>query len=156
MAKVFCDIKKCTACKTCEIACAIEHSKTKNLFKAIMEDDLPQSRINTEAILKNKSSLAIACQHCEDAPCIDACISGALYKDKDTGETKCDIDKCVACWMCIMVCPFGVISCGKNNSVKCDLCPERKDFSCVVSCPTGALFSGTREEFKKKLSNLIT
>ncbi len=150
MAKVFCDIKKCTACKTCEIVCAIEHSKTKELFKAIMEDDLPQARINTEAILEDKSSLAIACQHCADAPCVDACISGALYKYNDTGQTKCDTDKCVACWMCIMVCPFGVISRGKNNSVKCDLCPERKDFACVASCPAGALFGGTREEFKKK------
>jgi len=151
MAKIFCDIKKCTGCKTCELACAIEHSKSKDLFKALLEDELPQSRITTEAILIDNLSMSVACQHCENASCVDACISGAMYKDKKSGETKCDLDKCVVCWMCIMVCPFGVISRGKKTSLKCDLCPDRKDYACVATCPTKALYGGSREEFKEKL-----
>ncbi|MFN7171090.1 MAG: 4Fe-4S dicluster domain-containing protein [Candidatus Omnitrophota bacterium] len=104
----------------------------------------------------NNFSFSLTCQHCEDAPCVNACISGAMFKDEKTGETKCDTDKCVGCWMCIMVCPFGIIKQGKKNAVKCDLCPEREDFACVASCPTKALFGGTREEFQNKLNNSTT
>jgi carbon-monoxide dehydrogenase iron sulfur subunit len=74
-----------------------------------------------------------------------------MYKDEE-GFTRHDADKCVGCWMCIMVCPFGAISRQESVALKCDLCPDREDsFACVEACPTNALFVGTWDEFKEKL-----
>ncbi|MFH1440632.1 MAG: 4Fe-4S dicluster domain-containing protein [Candidatus Omnitrophota bacterium] len=149
--KIYCDISKCVGCKSCEIACAVEHSQSKDIFKAIKEKSLPKKRVQAQAV--NGKVISLHCQHCELAPCVHACMSGALSKDEETGATLQDTDKCVGCWMCVMTCPFGAIIRDKENhvAVKCDLCPDREDYACVVACPTGALFVGTEEEFKKKI-----
>ncbi|MFC1511279.1 4Fe-4S dicluster domain-containing protein [Candidatus Margulisiibacteriota bacterium] len=133
---IFCSIEKCLGCKSCEIACAVEHSKSKDLFASIGEFPLPRQRRKVEAI-KNLR-LSTACQHCESAGCIDACMSGAIYKD-DRGAVLHDEEKCVGCWMCIMACPFGVISRQEKIALKCDLCPDRDEYACVKACPTRAL-----------------
>ena len=149
--KIYCDITKCVGCKSCELACAVEHSQTKNIFTALREKALPKKRVRAENV--SSKIISLHCQHCEDAPCIKACMSGALSKDEKTGATLHDKDKCVGCWMCVMTCPFGAIVRDVENhiAVKCDLCPDREDFACVVACPTGALFVGTKEEFGKKI-----
>lgn len=149
--KIYCDISKCVGCRSCEIACAVEHSQSKNIFNAIKEKIPPKKRVRAENV--GNKIISLHCQHCEDAPCIKACMSGALSKDEKTGATLHDKDKCVGCWMCAMTCPFGAIVRDVENhiAVKCDLCPDREDFACVVACPTGALFVGTKEEFEKKI-----
>lgn len=149
--KIYCDINKCLACRACEIACALEHSETKKIFTTINEESLPKKRLKAEKI--GDKVIALSCQHCGEAPCVAACMSGALAKDKETGETMHNKNKCVGCWMCVMSCPFGVIIPDSKNhiAVKCDLCGGRDDFICVAACPTKALFAGTREEFEKKL-----
>ena len=149
--KIFCDITRCIGCRSCEIACAVEHSQSKNIFQAIKEKSLPKKRVSAQSAAGKIISLH--CQHCTDAPCVAACMSGALTKDEKTGATLHNQDKCVGCWMCVMTCPFGAIVRDVENhiAVKCDLCPEREDFACVVACPTGALFVGTKEQFEKKI-----
>lgn len=149
--KIFCDIRKCLGCRACELACAVEHSKAKTLMDAIMEYPAPKKRRKVAGI--SDKVISFGCQHCDDAPCVAACMSGAMYKDPATGETKHDKDKCVGCWMCIMVCPFSAVIQDVTDKivVKCDLCQDRDDYACVSACPTGALFAGTPEEFKKKL-----
>jgi carbon-monoxide dehydrogenase iron sulfur subunit len=52
--------------------------------------------------------------------------------------------ECIACGMCVMMCPFGMIARahspdGKVMALKCDLCPDRDVPACVESCPTGAI-----------------
>ena len=150
---IYCDVTKCVACRTCELACAVEHSKSKDLADSIIEKDTPRKRLTVSAI--NGKSISIHCQHCKEAPCVTACMSGALSKDEKTGATVQDNEKCVGCWMCVMTCPFGAIVGDKTKhiAVKCDLCPDRDDYACVITCPTGALFAGTKEEFEKKIKD---
>lgn len=152
MKKIYCDIKKCIGCRACEIACAVEHSKSKKLDEAIKEKPLPIKR-RTAELVEAGVAISTGCHHCEDAPCIAACMSAAMYKDEKTDQTKHDEEKCVGCWMCIMSCPFGALSRKKEDKivVKCDLCPDRDVPACVEACPTAALFLGTEKEFKKKL-----
>ncbi|MBU1148389.1 MAG: 4Fe-4S dicluster domain-containing protein [Candidatus Omnitrophica bacterium] len=159
MKKIYCDIKKCIGCRACEIACAVEHSKSKKLNEAIKEKPLPVKRRKAELIEKD-IIISTGCHHCENAPCIAACMSSAMYKDEKTGQTKHDEEKCVGCWMCIMSCPFGALSRKKEDKiiVKCDLCPDRDVPACVEACPTSALFIGTYKEFKEitKIQETIT
>ncbi|MBU4342713.1 MAG: 4Fe-4S dicluster domain-containing protein [Candidatus Omnitrophica bacterium] len=154
MKKIYCDIKKCLGCGACEIACAIEHSKSKKLDSAMNERPLPIKRRKAQFVARGVA-ISTGCHHCEEAACVAACMSGAMYKDKKTGETKHDKDKCVGCWMCIMSCPFGVLTRQKEDKivVKCDLCADRDVPACVEACPTGALFMGTFKEFKEQICN---
>lgn len=150
MKKIYCNIKKCVGCGSCEIACAVEHSQSKELNKAISEEPLPIKR-RTAQLIEESLCISSGCNHCENAACVSACMSGALYKDKKTGKTEHNRDICVGCWMCIMSCPFGALTRQREEKivVKCDLCPDREKPVCVEACPTGALFLGTLEEFKE-------
>ena len=152
MKKIYCNIRKCLGCGSCEIACAIEHSKSKALDTAIRERPLPIKRRKAQFVITGVA-VSTGCHHCEDAPCVTACMSGAMFKDKKTGQTKHDKDRCVGCWMCIMSCPFGALTRQKEEklAVKCDLCPDRDMPACVEACHTGALFLGTEKEFKEKV-----
>ena len=161
MKRVFCQIPKCLACRSCELACAVAHSRSKNLVDAIRENPLPKHRIQVESIdakggLYPVRAIALQCRHCEDPMCAQACISGGINRDEKTGEMIADPAKCVACWSCIMVCPFGVIvkyeDC--HQAVKCDHCPDRETPACVESCPTGALVYCSREEIQMEIDTL--
>jgi carbon-monoxide dehydrogenase iron sulfur subunit len=72
-----------------------------------------------------------------------------MYRDKRTEAVLCNEEKCVGCWMCIMVCPFGVIKRDlESNKVasKCDLCLGEEMPVCVQNCPNEALTFEERTE----------
>jgi carbon-monoxide dehydrogenase iron sulfur subunit len=155
MKKIYCQIDKCLSCHSCEIACAIAHSESKELVAAINELPLPEKLIKVEYIdesgkINNKRSIALQCRQCEDPQCIQACITGGIYLDSKTGCIMIDYEKCVGCWSCIMVCPFGVILQHEEKSKvsKCDLCPDEDMPPCVRACPTKALIFCETNEIK--------
>jgi carbon-monoxide dehydrogenase iron sulfur subunit len=151
--RIYCIIEKCLSCRSCEIACAVSHSGSKRLPDAVREAPLPVKRIRVESVGGENTpygirSIALQCRHCENPLCAQACISGGISKDADTGEIVADPGRCVACWSCIMVCPFGVIvryeDC--HRAVKCDHCAGRAAPACVEACPTRALVFRDAEE----------
>ncbi len=155
MKQILINLERCLGCKTCELACAVEHSVSKELFGAVCETPSPVSRVYVEK--GQQYNFPLQCRHCSDAQCIKACISGALWRDETTGLVSHSKEKCVGCWMCVMTCPFGVIiqDRGAKIALKCDRCPEREIPACVASCPTKALSlekvpfyaKGKREEY---------
>ncbi len=153
MKKIYIQEEYCIGCRLCEIYCQVKHSKSKKIIKAFKEemlDILP--RVLVEEIGYN--SFAIQCRHCTDALCVAACISGAMQKNKNTGVVICDEDKCVGCWSCIMVCPYGVIRrdlSGKKIASKCDLCVDEDIPVCVKNCPNEALKFMDKDVNKKNL-----
>jgi carbon-monoxide dehydrogenase iron sulfur subunit len=158
MERIFCDLRKCLACNACELACAVEHSSSKDLFQAVLQEESPARRREVQPAIRGNISLA--CYHCDPAPCVDACITGAMHKEGEA--TLVDQEKCVGCWMCVMACPFGVITPSKLKvALKCDLCPDREGregrgrYACVEACPTEALFVGEFEEFEDLLKKEV-
>ncbi len=148
MKKVYFDSRKCLGCHSCEFVCAVEHSVSKSPAEAILEEKRPVPRRRVS--LAEGMCLTLACRHCTPAACVEACIAGAMTKDLETGEVTCNTDKCVGCWMCVMVCRFGAVKPGQIYAIKCDMCPDREDsYACVEACPTGALFVATPEEFEE-------
>jgi carbon-monoxide dehydrogenase iron sulfur subunit len=97
------------------------------------------SRINIK--MKNNKFFPVLCHNCDEAPCVDACMPGARYKDLETGWTLTNYTKCVGCWMCVMVCPFGAIERVENGhfAAKCDGCIDEDEPKCVASCKKNAL-----------------
>jgi anaerobic carbon-monoxide dehydrogenase iron sulfur subunit len=127
-------------CGLCEVYCTVQHSKSKDVVKAFnKETPRPISRIRLE--VSKPVSFAIQCRHCEDAPCVTACLSGAMTKDVMTGLVEHNKDKCIGCWTCVMVCPYGALKTDVSGKVvaKCDLCQELENPACVANCPNRAL-----------------
>ena len=131
----------CMGCRLCEVYCVTQRSRSKDILKAYKgEYPRPVSGIVFEE--KGPISFALQCRHCEEPPCVEACLTGALYVDEETGRVLHDRERCVGCWMCIMVCPFGVIKPDQAERVvasKCDLCIEAENPACVVHCPNEAI-----------------
>lgn len=141
MKRIYVHEEYCIGCRLCEIHCLVQHSKSRKIIKAFKEE-FPRavSRVLVEE--QGYLSFALQCRHCEEAPCLEACITGAMQRDKSTGAVLCDEERCVGCWMCIMVCPFGVIKRdleSKKVASKCDLCLEEEVPVCVQNCPNEAL-----------------
>jgi carbon-monoxide dehydrogenase iron sulfur subunit len=144
------NIEKCLACKSCEIACALVHSKSKVLEEAVAESPRPQRMVTVEAA--EQFAVPMQCRHCEDAPCITVCPTAAIHRHAANDPVLIDQDRCIGCKYCLMVCPFGVIELSRDGKavVKCDLCFERtkagQEPACVEACPTKALKLADEEE----------
>ena len=135
--------KKCLTCHSCEVGCAVSHSKSKNFVETIGEENKSIPRI---VITQKKGKIsAIFCQHCKNAPCITVCPEGAMVRISDEGPVILEKDKCTGCGECISVCPFVAIKKSSDGKgvIKCDLCMDRlkegEDPACVENCPTGAI-----------------
>jgi anaerobic carbon-monoxide dehydrogenase iron sulfur subunit len=133
-------VDRCVGCKTCELFCAVERgSEGKTLLSAVQETPQPQARVRVEG--GNGVSFPIQCRHCLDAPCLDACLTGALARHPETGMVRVDDDRCIGCWTCVMFCPYGVIFPWPERklALKCDRCMHMESSACVDACPTQAL-----------------
>ncbi|ACS84101.1 4Fe-4S dicluster domain-containing protein [Musicola paradisiaca] len=93
-----------------------------------------------------------ACQHCEEAPCITVCPTGASYRDQATGIVRVNRPTCIGCSYCISACPYQVRYLNPVTHVadKCDFCFESrlsKGFPpiCVSACPQQALLFGRED-----------
>ena len=143
MKRVLVKEESCIGCGLCEVYCIVEHSRSKDPVKAYRREyPRPISRVRVET--NQPSSISVRCQHCEDTPCVYACLSGAMRLDEETGLVVHDAEKCMGCWTCIMVCPYGAIKPDSSGKVvaKCDLCPNLEVPACVANCPNEALVYG--------------
>ena len=150
MKSIWVNVERCVACKTCEIVCALNRSSSsRKLPDALYEAIPPLSRVRVEPIEAEKG-FPIQCRHCEDAPYLDACPAGALYRDSE-GLVLVDDPRCIGCWMCIMVCPFGAPKPFRHSRkmIKCDRCKGMDAPYCIESCPTRALMLVDLEEIAR-------
>jgi carbon-monoxide dehydrogenase iron sulfur subunit len=157
MKTVFVNPERCVGCKHCQIACAVEHSESRNLYQALFEEHLPRPRILVAPGLHLDTSFPNKCRHCDPAPCMTVCPTGALSRDTEIDAVLVDETKCIACAMCAMVCPFDVLTFYttgiKLTAIKCDNCIGRQHRgeipACVEACKTGALVFGDLNELTK-------
>lgn len=147
MKEVFVRLDRCLGCRSCEIACAVEHSTSRSLFGAVSEKPGPIRRIYVEKA--EGQNIPLVCRHCEDASCVAVCRTGAMFQDTITGIVDRNVEKCIGCWMCAMICPYGVV--GRQLevrvAVKCDRCKDLDTPACVRACPAGTLVFATQGEF---------
>lgn len=140
MAKIVFHPNRCMGCNSCQVACAVEHSKTKKLQMSINEVPHPVPRLRLQ--LKGKISI-IMCKHCENAPCVSSCPFKALKRDHEFGQIVIDHALCRACGICAKKCPEKAITIFSSTVHICDGCIARQQMNsfpaCVSACPTGAI-----------------
>jgi carbon-monoxide dehydrogenase iron sulfur subunit len=131
------DKAKCTGCRQCELWCANEiGSLEKELYLSVHEEPQPVPRVFVQG-----KKFALQCRHCPDAPCLSACPNGTMRVDPETSLIYVHEPTCIACWMCVMVCPFGVIEPSSTHrvAIKCDRCRNMGYPVCAEACPTQAI-----------------
>jgi len=137
------DAGRCTGCKSCEIACALAHSRSRELVTAALNEPEVRPRIGVRKM--GEQAVPVQCRHCQDAPCAKACPHGALRRDASVQVVLYDPERCQGAGACIPACPYGVLEEDGDGRVltKCDLCAEGvaagESPACVAACPTGAL-----------------
>ena len=147
------DVSRCVGCRSCEIACAVEHSTSKDLFSAIYERPSPRPRIRVYKV--DDLNVPITCRHCDDAPCVAVCPTGAMYRD-ESGYVLHNPSRCIGCRLCTLVCPIAHprLIPELRVVIKCDICIDRvrngRRPACVEAYPTGALMFITETELARE------
>ncbi len=152
----FIDTRRCFGCHGCEVSCKAEN-------------DVPLGNYIRQTFYKDvgeypkvaRMFLPMACQHCEDAPCIKACPCGALHK-RGGGSVVVDYEKCCGHGTCVEVCPYGALYIDPvaNQAVKCHNCYHRVDEgmepACATTCPADAIHFGDLNDPQSKVSRAMT
>lgn len=138
----FVDTRRCIGCHGCEVSCKSENDvPLGNYIRQTFYQDVgeyPQVA---------RMFLPMACQHCEDAPCIKSCPCGALHKGEG-GSVLVDYERCCGHGKCVDACPYGAIYLDPvaKQAVKCHNCFHRTEQdmepACVSTCPSEALHFG--------------
>jgi Fe-S-cluster-containing dehydrogenase component/formate-dependent nitrite reductase membrane component NrfD len=136
------DQTRCIGCHACTIACKSENevplSVTRTYVKSVDAGEFPQAR---------RAFQVTRCNQCEDAPCVAACPTGAMFTRPD-GIVDFDKDACIGCKACMAACPYDAIFINPEDHAaeKCNFCAHRIDAglepACVVVCPTQAILIG--------------
>lgn len=134
------DQNKCVGCHACVVACINENGFQSNgLWRNIYNSN--NSHLPTLPVFY----LSLACNHCEDAPCLKNCPANAYSKDISTGAVIHHPEKCIGCKYCTWACPYDVPKYNPKQGIieKCTFCNHRIEENlkpaCALSCPVGAL-----------------
>jgi len=152
------DTNHCNGCYCCQIGCKDEHCGNDWTPYAKPQPDIGHfwgKMVQTERGANTHVKVAYVftpCQHCKDAPCIEACTAEAIYR-RDDGLVIIDPVKCTGCRACMNAdaCPYGVIYFNENLFIaqKCTGCAHLVDRGwpiavprCMDNCPTEAIQFG--------------
>ncbi|MDY6800539.1 MAG: DmsC/YnfH family molybdoenzyme membrane anchor subunit [Bacteroidota bacterium] len=134
------DYNKCVGCHACVVACMNENGfQTPNQWRNIYSSN------NTHYPQLPLFYLSLACNHCDDAPCLQNCPANAYSRDKKTGAVIHHPEKCIGCQYCTWACPYDAPKFNPKEGIieKCTFCNHRIEEgqkpACANLCPTGAL-----------------
>ncbi|MEM7310690.1 MAG: 4Fe-4S dicluster domain-containing protein [Planctomycetota bacterium] len=149
------DTRRCFGCHGCEVSCKAENDVPLGKFiRQTIYHDYEKSTGGLARVM-----VPMACQHCEDAPCIKACPCGALHKGAG-GSVVVNYDVCSGHAACRDACPYGAIYIDPvaNQAVKCHNCTHRVDVgmepACVSTCPSEALYFGDLNDPESAVSKM--
>jgi len=151
------DTNRCTCCHGCTIACLSENNvpdgKYRSWVKKISKGRYPDTSFHF---------LPRLCNHCEDAPCLNLCPTGATYRTWQDGVVHVNRDICIGCNVCIDACPYGArfFNPITRTADKCDFCYHRITEgiqpACVTACTGRARIFGDLNNPKSKIVKYLS
>ena len=149
------DQSRCIGCHACTTACKSENEVpvgvTRTYVKSVDVGVFPQVR---------RAFQVTRCNQCEDAPCVAACPTQAMFRRED-GIVDFDKGICIGCKACMAACPYDAIFINPedHSAEKCNMCAHRLDVglepACVTVCPTEAILVGDLNDPAAKVTQVI-
>jgi Fe-S-cluster-containing dehydrogenase component len=161
------DLDTCVGCQACVTACKGWNDRDGGQVGGLSDQDAYGAapagtflnRVHSYQVTVADAAPQIvtfprSCLHCEDAPCVTVCPTGASYKRVEDGIVLVNEDACIGCGLCAWACPYGAREMDAEQGVmkKCTLCVDRiyneqlpeedREPACVRTCPTGARHFG--------------
>jgi anaerobic dimethyl sulfoxide reductase subunit B (iron-sulfur subunit) len=159
------DWRGCTGCRTCQIACKDDNDLPAGvLWRRVEEVAAGGYEACGEALVPHVRAyyVPVACNHCLEPSCVDACPAGAIVKRPDDGLVLLDESACLACGACESACPYGAIQVDPATGLasKCDFCADHiaagRDPICVSACPMRVLDWGPLAELQAQHGDLAS
>ena len=150
------DTRRCIGCDSCTVACKVQN----NLPLDIILNPVITSGPHGSYPLLHMNHIPLLCMHCEEAPCVHACPTGASKKDDD-GIIWNDFDSCIGCGACIASCPYNARHKDRASGVvvKCTFCRDRvgkrQEPHCVWTCHQRARIFGDLDDPDSEISQLL-
>jgi len=172
------DLDTCVGCHACVVSC--KGWNTEN-YGAPLADEDPYgadpvgtflNRVHSYEVQPDEGAAQLvhfpkSCLHCEDAPCVTVCPTGASYKRVEDGIVLVNETDCIGCGLCAWACPYGAREMDVAEKVmkKCTLCVDRiynenlpeedRVPACVRTCPAGARHFGDLGDPGSDVSRLV-
>ncbi|MGB0635634.1 MAG: 4Fe-4S dicluster domain-containing protein [Paracoccaceae bacterium] len=171
------DLDTCVGCHACVVSC--KGWNNENYGEPLSDSDPYGSnptgtflnRVHTYEVQPEEGNAQTihfpkSCLHCEDAPCVTVCPTGASYKRVEDGIVLVNESDCIGCGLCAWACPYGARELDPSAGVmkKCTLCVDRiyntnlatedREPACVRTCPAGARHFGDFNDPKSNVSEL--
>ena len=93
----------CIGCHTCGMACKNQYHQDPGIvwreLIPLDEDIYPH---------RERAWYSLACNHCANPPCVEACSTEAISKREEDGIVILDVSKCEGYQDCIKECPYNV------------------------------------------------
>jgi molybdopterin-containing oxidoreductase family iron-sulfur binding subunit len=172
------DQERCIGCWSCAVICKAENDVPLGMWwnRILSEGDA----LDTPTVEHGQLELhwlPLACQHCDNAPCVKVCPVGATFHG-DGGVVLQDPERCIGCRYCMVACPYAVrvFNWGRPEQPiegdlgmveprpvgtveKCSFCIHRladgQVPSCVWSCPAQARIFGDLDDPGSRVARLI-
>ena len=113
------DLAKCLGCRRCVYACVQENNQSRDpeihwirVYEMDKEHGVDFGHQHADPYYDaekvpqpGKFYLPVACQQCENPPCVNVCPTGATWQTED-GITVVDYNWCIGCRYCMAACPY--------------------------------------------------
>ncbi len=142
------DVSGCTGCRTCQVACQDDNDLPASVrWRRVEEVVTGDYEMCGEVLVPHVRAyyVPVACNHCPEPACVDACPAGAIVKRPEDGLVLLDESACLGCRACVDACPYGAIQVDPRTgrASKCDFCADHlaagRDPICVSACPMRVL-----------------
>ena len=171
------DLDTCVGCHACVVACKGWNTQGNG---APLSDIDPMgqvegtflNRVHTYEVQYDDGPAQTvhfpkSCLHCDDAPCVTVCPTGASFKRAEDGIVLVNEADCMGCGLCAWACPYGAREVDQLAGImkKCTLCVDRiynetlpeadRQPACVRTCPAGARHFGDLNDPDSHVSRLV-
>jgi Fe-S-cluster-containing dehydrogenase component len=150
------DTRTCVGCTACVVACKTENDvadgSARDWIVTITTGTFP------DLAMEIRSE---RCNHCDDAPCVAACPTGASYVGPGA-TVQVDRRKCTGCKACMAACPYDARFIDPRTKAvdKCTFCVHRLErggttTACQDVCPTTSIIVGDLNDTDGDIARLL-